>query len=234
MAEFTEANRQHFDQKALSYKTEFSHLLRLLCNQVLTRRLWISDKWTDTPAGKGQEVKMLDYACGVGILSITLAPFLTKVIGLDLSDSMVNEFNKDAREAALSDRLIAYKGDLVAATADTELSDPKFFNFDLVLISMAFHHFADPGLALKRLRDRLKSGGTCVVIDFVPDNHRISEDVSHTVKTHGFTSDDMKRLFEDAGLSANFDYQVVDEPFSHTKNGVAVEKTIFIDRKSVV
>lgn len=195
---------------------------------------------------------MLDYACGVGILSIvcwlpswtgihcprldtnlydkTLAPFLTKVIGLDLSDSMVNEFNKDAREAALSDRLIAYKGDLVAATADTELSDPKFFNFDLVLISMAFHHFADPGLALKRLRDRLKSGGTCVVIDFVPDNHRISEDVSHTVKTHGFTSDDMKRLFEDAGLSANFDYQVVDEPFSHTKNGVAVEKTIFITR----
>lgn len=57
-------------QKAVSSKVDFGPALELLRNEILDRRLWISDKWTDTEAGKGVGVRLLDYACGTGNLSI--------------------------------------------------------------------------------------------------------------------------------------------------------------------
>lgn len=165
-----------------------------------------------------------------------LAPFLTEAVGLDVSDSMVDEFNKDAQEAGLSDRLVAYRGNLVAETVSAEFSDPKFFDFDLVLIGSALHHLADPGLALKRLADRLKKGGVCLVIDFLPhghDDHKNDEnwgDAAHTTNVHGFSSHDMEKLFENAGLSANFDYKVLEKPLVFTQNGVTRSKPVFMAR----
>jgi hypothetical protein len=38
----------------------------MLVEEVKARRPWISTKWTDTPEGKGKEIKVLDYACGNG------------------------------------------------------------------------------------------------------------------------------------------------------------------------
>jgi len=86
MAEFTEKNRQVFEyvypslllsigtkndcsKKAGSYMNDFSGVIRSICNLVEDRRLWISDKWSDTEAGKGQELRMLEYACGPGAIS---------------------------------------------------------------------------------------------------------------------------------------------------------------------
>jgi len=87
MAEFAEKNRQVFEyvhlsvlhwieansdcsKKAASYMNDFSGVIQSICNQVENRRLWISDKWTDTHAGKGQEFRLLEYACGPGAISV--------------------------------------------------------------------------------------------------------------------------------------------------------------------
>lgn len=56
-------------EKAGSYMNDFSGVIQSICNQVENRRFWISDKWTDTEAGKGQELRMLEYACGPGAIS---------------------------------------------------------------------------------------------------------------------------------------------------------------------
>ena len=59
-----------------SYMDGFTNSIELLCRQVYNRRLWFSDNWTDTEAGKGKEIKMLEYACGPGAVSGVCMPYL--------------------------------------------------------------------------------------------------------------------------------------------------------------
>ncbi|RJE17786.1 Methyltransferase domain protein [Aspergillus sclerotialis] len=238
MADFTEQNRQYFDKMASTYKDNFANVVESLSNLTRDRRLWMSDKWTDTEAGKGQEIKMLEYACGPGHVSIALAPYVTKVIGLDVSDNMISEFNKNAQEANLSDKMTGRKGDLLAESFSEEMNSPEIFDFDLVVISVALHHFENPGLAMKRLGERLKKGGVCFIIDFVPAQHHEFDkefaEAGKTVKSHGFSREQTWELFEGAGLSEGFEYEVIQEPINFTKDGKTFEKTIFVAKAKLV
>lgn len=161
---------------------------------------------------------------------------MTKVLGLDVSDNMVAEFNKNAEAAGLSDKMSARRGDLLADSASTELSGSEFFNFDAVVVSMALHHFDDAGKALKTLAKRLQSGGTCVIVDIVPDHshdfrqqirEHVNSETAETVKSHGFTLEQMRDLFAGAGLT-NFGYHVIEEPAVFRKNGKEISKTLFL------
>ena len=55
---------------ASQYRERFGKVTSQLATLVQDRRLWISDKWTDTEAGKEQDLKMLEYACGPGAVSM--------------------------------------------------------------------------------------------------------------------------------------------------------------------
>lgn len=177
---------------------------------------------------------------------------------------MVNEFNRNAENLGFSDRMTAYNADLLAERVPEEFSGPDFYNLDVVAISMALHHFEHPGLALQRLAPRLRKGGVCYIIDFVPHsghdhlhshdhkhhhdhdhdhgpgqecgvkhphghNHEFG-DAAHTVKTNGFSKEDMRRLFEGAGLSLGFDYQELPEPLVFDKDDKTFSKTAFVAR----
>ncbi|RAL03796.1 class I SAM-dependent methyltransferase [Aspergillus ibericus CBS 121593] len=244
MAEHTEANRQYFEKLAKSYKTDFQKGLEAICRQVDSRRSWISDIWTNTEAGNGKEIKMMEYACGPGAVSLTLAPFVSKVVGLDVSEGMVSEYNKNAQEAGFGDKMTALKGDLLAETIPEELPGPEYFDFDIVVVSMAFHHFERPDLAMARFGERLKKGGVCMVVDIVPASddhhhhhhhqgpHRVEHgfgNAEHTVKSHGFTEEQMQQLYEGAGLTG-FRYEVMDEQVVFHKEGKELIKTLFIAR----
>lgn len=58
---------------------------------------------------------------------------------------------------------------------------------------------------------------------------------THTVQTHGFSREDMQKLFEGAGLSVGFDYKEIPEPLVFHKENVHKEnlqfsKTAFLAR----
>ena len=55
-------------------------------------------------------------------------------------------------------------------------------------------------------------------------------EAAHTVKTHGFSREDMQRLFEGAGLTVGFDYKVLPEPITFTMDEKTISKTVFISR----
>jgi predicted transcriptional regulator len=65
---------------ATAYKDRFANIMKTLSEQTLKHRSWISDRWTDTEAGKGQEIKMLEYACGPGVISMVCHLALRHVI----------------------------------------------------------------------------------------------------------------------------------------------------------
>ena len=55
---------------AATYQSKYADSMKIIAEQTLKHRLWLSDRWTDTEAGKGQEVKLLEYACGPGVVSM--------------------------------------------------------------------------------------------------------------------------------------------------------------------
>lgn len=150
---------------------------------------------------------------------------------------MVDEYNRNAAAAGVSDKVVGHKADLLAVSVPAGFSGPEFTDFDVVTVSMALHHFEHPDQALQRLARRLKKGGICLIIDLVAhtchghgqDSHDFG-DAASTVKTHGFSREGMQQLFEGAGLQALFEYEVLPEPLVFNKDGEVISKTAFIAR----
>ena len=94
---------------------------------------------------------------------------MTQARGVDISEGMVKEYNKRAQEQGFSPQnMCATQGDLLAQTQTSSLLDgAEFFNFDLAIVDMGFHHFEQPDLAVTRLVERLKPGiGVLVIVDW--------------------------------------------------------------------
>ena len=162
---------------------------------------------------------------------------MTKIIGLDVSENMVAEFNRKTLESRISaEKMFALKGNLLEETIPEHLMGPDFFEFDIVAVSAAIHHFADAELAMKRLGSRLKKGGIFFILELLADHHGEEEtqnfdpEAAHTVHKHGFRPDEMRELYVHAGLAENFDFQIVEKPFVFTLNGREFKKTIFMAR----
>lgn len=165
---------------------------------------------------------------------------MTQIIGIDVSDNMIAEFNANASSLGLADKVVGYKADLLADDAPAQNIESACTNLDLVTVSMALHHFEHPNRALKRLANRLKKDGACYIIDLVAhsDAHgqgheqhqREIAEAAHTIKTHGFSHEDMQRLFEGAGLTAGFQYEVLPEPLTFSTEERSFSKTVFIAR----
>lgn len=158
---------------------------------------------------------------------------------------MVAAYNNTARELGFPPaKMSAQRGDLLAEPVPAQLSGPEHHGFDVVAIGSALHHVENPGQLLKRLAARLQrgEGGVCLVMDLVPrhdhDRHHDevedvfdeNPDVAATVNKRGFTKEEMKRLYEEAGLGKGFDYVVVQKPLEFAMNGRRHQTTVFLAR----
>lgn len=184
---------------------------------------------------------------------------MTKILGLDVSEKMIEQYNKNAENTGFADKMSARTGDLLADNVPAELSGPEYNDFDVVVVSMALHHFQDPAKALKALGARLKKNGVFIILDLLPEessghdhhhhhhhHHGHSHGHSHdhppqhnsqhdgfpegtgeTIGVFGFDSDTLKGMFENAGFSVNYGYEVIDEPFVFTLEGKTYSKTVF-------
>lgn len=106
------------------------------------------------------------------------------------SSSITNATGEPLQATAIS-------GDLFADEIPKELQDPSLYNFDIAAIGLGFHHFSSFSTALLRLKERLSSGGSLLIIDFADDSESLPSD---TVKVHGFSDQSMAELFKEAGL----------------------------------
>lgn len=137
-----------------------------------------------------------------------LNPYITNIVGMDLSSEMVNKYNEHVTSTGLpNERIFAKQGNLLSDQPPAEFSGPEFFNFDLVTVGFALHHFEDAALGVKRLAERVAPGGVLLVLDFV--EHTL--DVNDKISTTGFSKANLKAIFEDAGIVGGFDYIEVEE-----------------------
>ncbi|KAK6346192.1 hypothetical protein TWF730_010523 [Orbilia blumenaviensis] len=129
------------------------------------------DTWLALSSPPATEVKLLDYACGPGVVSLSLLPYTTKIVALDVNPHQVAEYNRRSLGSSYPPSLIrAEEGDLfLADPKDTpeKFSGGEYNNFDYAICSAALHHVDNPALGVQRLAERLKDGGRVVIIEFL-------------------------------------------------------------------
>lgn len=139
--------------------------------------------------------------------------------------------------------------DFCSNDIDASISSPEFYDFDVAGVALGFHHFNDPSLCISNLAARLKPRGVLFIVDWLPRQVKPEEHIGHehahpsdktkekdtqewkqmqkTIKTNGFTENDMRGLFEGAGFQ-EFGFVVLEQRFVLLMNGKEVEKTGFI------
>ena len=109
--------------------------------------------------------KALDFGCGVGRLVIPLAKLAENVTGVDVSDSMLAEANKNCEERSIRNAAFVKSDD------NLSLLDGKF---DFVHSFIVFQHIpvSRGELIFKNLLSHVKDGGVCVIhFTYAKDYH---------------------------------------------------------------
>lgn len=209
--------------------------------------------------------------------SQALAPYITQAVGVDLSAAMVQEYNTSASNQGIPEsEMHAMVGNLIDASSSTSI-DPifaskDFYDFDIAAVGLGWHHFPDPAYAAKQLAERLKVGGTLLIIDFLPhegfehdhghghshghgsdhkhgseghshghghshgegkkdgygDDKAMEENSKNTVMHFGFAEEDIKKMFEGAGVGKDFDFVVLGKGVVFEREGKSMKREVFM------
>ncbi|KAL0947681.1 hypothetical protein HGRIS_013769 [Hohenbuehelia grisea] len=146
------ANEAHFDN--VSAKVNSIPLAQQLgrFNAGLLRSIYPFD-----PA----KTEVMDFACGTGLIAQHLSEHCKSILGVDISQGMVDEFNRLAESLKIPrDKMSAIRTTLTGA--EGELEGRKF---DVIACVMAYHHFPSLSDTTRVLVHFLKPGGTLLVID---------------------------------------------------------------------
>ena len=102
-----------------------------------------------------KDARVLDVGCGGGILSEAMARSGARVLGIDLSQEVLDVAELHALEAKLA---VEYK-----AIAAEELAAANPGSFDLVTCMEMLEHVPDPAATLAALATVVKPGGNVIV-----------------------------------------------------------------------
>ncbi len=142
-------------------------------------------------------MKVLDVACGPGIVACAAALQAAHVTGVDLTPAMLTQARERQQRLKLAN-LHWLEGD----ATQLPFADGAF---DVVLTRYSFHHMTEPSAALREMRRVARQGGRVVVIDATPsaetqaayDRMEILRDPSHA---SALTLDQLRALGREAGL----------------------------------
>jgi len=104
-----------------------------------------------------KEHTVLDLACGTGIVSCEFAKHAKSVIGLDITQEMLDEAIKKQKIENLTN--IEFK------IGDVEKSPYRDESFDIIFTRYSFHHFLDTKKVFDEMVRVCKNGGKIIIVD---------------------------------------------------------------------
>jgi ArsR family transcriptional regulator len=130
-----------------------------------------------------------DLGCGTGQVSAALAPFASRVIGVDSSAAMLQAARK---------RLVDH-GNVELRRGELEALPIDDSRLDAATVMLVLHHVPEPARALEDVARTLKPGGRLVLVDMLPhDREGYRQQMGHVWL--GFAEDQTARLLADAGF----------------------------------
>ena len=142
-------------------------------------------------------MRVLDVACGPGLVACAAAVQAGHVTGLDLTPAMIEQATERQRRDGLAN--VTWQ---IGNATQLPFADQSF---DVTLTRYSFHHMPDPGTVLREMKRVTRPGGRIVVIDATPspqtqaayDRMEILRDPSHA---SALTLPQLRALGLDAGL----------------------------------
>ena len=139
--------QKQFAPVAANYATSVVHV----AGPDLTAMLAAADARPDQRA--------LDAGCGTGHTALAFAPQLAEVVALDLTEAMLAQGRKLARDRSITN--------VTFQRGDVERMPFPDASFDLVTSRYSAHHYPHPLAALREFMRVLKPGGTFLLVDVV-------------------------------------------------------------------
>jgi len=143
--------------------------------------------------------RLLDVACGPGLVVCAFAPHIREAIGIDMTPAMLERALKLAADKGLAN--VAWQhGDVYSLPYDDA-------SFTIVTTRFSFHHFLDPAAVLQQMVRVCAPGGRIVVVDdYASEDPAKAVAFNHLEKlrdpSHSrcLTLSELKGLFGAAGL----------------------------------
>lgn len=109
--------------------------------------------------GKAARGRLIDVACGPGVVTAALAPNAASVVAFDATEEMLAKAKARCAKAGVNN--VEFK------TGDAENLPFADGEFDGVVTRAALHHFADPQRAISEMFRVLRPGGVAVFADVI-------------------------------------------------------------------
>jgi|RhiMetdeSRZDD1v2_1073273.scaffolds.fasta_scaffold443913_2 ubiquinone/menaquinone biosynthesis C-methylase UbiE len=107
--------------------------------------------------------RVLDAGCGTGHTALALAPLVAEVVGVDLTEAMLEQGRRLAAERGLTN--------VTFRTGDVEQLPFPDASFNIVASRYSAHHYPRPSAALREFARVLRPGGVFLLVDVVsPDD----------------------------------------------------------------
>jgi methylase of polypeptide subunit release factors len=188
---------------------------RAMTPMMMPAAMGIADALDISSAGS---VKILDIAAGHGMFGIVLAQRnpRAEVVAVDWQ-GVLKVAAENAAKFGVADRVRALPGD--AFTVDYGSG------YDIVLLTNFLHHYDQPTCTtlLKKVVAALKPGGRAVILEFVPNDDRVTPPsaasfsltmLSGTPAGDAYTLAELRRMCADAGFAGGVTARALPTPES--------------------
>jgi SAM-dependent methyltransferase len=158
--------------------------------QMVPGRSWAA--WARALGHLLPPVVVADLGCGEGYLSLEAARWASRVIAIDRAPEVLKRARSLAKRRRVSN--VTWR---VGELEHVPLPDASV---DLVLLSQALHHAAQPARALAEAARILRPGGHLLILDLrTHDQEWVTTRLGD--RWLGFSDHDLKRLLRDAGFA---------------------------------
>jgi ubiquinone/menaquinone biosynthesis C-methylase UbiE len=122
-------------------------------------------------AGEG---RILDVACGPGVVTAAIAPRAASVVAFDATEQMLEKAKARCAKAGL--RNVEFR------CGDAEKLPSQDAQFDGLVTRLAVHHFANPQRAFDEMFRVLRPCGVAVIVDIVSSEDAGESDLQNAIE----------------------------------------------------
>jgi len=162
----------------------------------LPRRVALANAVVDAiicEADPQPEMRMLDYGCGTGLITLGLLPLVKDAVAVDSSHGMLEQLEVKSHEAGISNLQTMF------IDLDQEWHLPE--GVDLLVSSMTMHHVPEVAPLLVHFRESMNPGAQLCIADLQQEDGSFHDDAAG-IPHKGFAVDEMEKFFLEAGFTA--------------------------------